>query len=777
MTDIYKNIPDELAELNQWCCFKKEWDDDRDKFTKRPYNPNTGMFAKSNDPATWSDFDTAIEQSHLYDGIGFFFHNDYYGVDLDNVESEINRYLAGDLSDNIVAEFIETIDSYAEISPSGTGVHVIARGSLPKGGRRKGSVEMYDSGRFFTMTGNRISENKGIQDDRNVGRINMLHHKYIGDTTVSVEDLSNIQTDGNDLTIDEIIEEGKNNEKTGVRFKLFMDGGWEQFYDSQSEADMAFANDLAFWTARDFEKMDSIFRRSSLMRGKWDSKREDKTYGYITLVKAIQECQDTYQPFTLKISDEALKGTFKKRQKSFSYDDTGNSGRFLYAFQDNVLYSYTNKIWYYYANKYWAEDTVGKVYGMADYIADSVVKEPVRVAEDADDKVKEQAEKAKQAHVKRTRSFKGKEQMLKDVQHHVAVADNQFDQHGLLFNVQNGYIDLANGQLMEHQRNKYFTRISYAEYNKGYECPLWLKFLDETFSGDQGLIEYIQRAIGYSMSSDMSEQVMFILLGNGRNGKSVFLNVMRDVFGTYAMNIQPSTITAKGTQNANQDIARLKGARFVTTTEPNRGMKLDEGVVKQMTGGDVMTARFLYGKEFEFHPEFKIWMATNYKPVISGTDDGIWRRMAIIPFENQIPIEKVDKKLEFKLKQETAGILNWCIEGYQKWRLDGLGEPDVIEQQRHDYRTEMDIVARFIEETCDTTDKKAETKAKDLWEAFKSWVEESNEYDKFSAKRFYMELEKLHEKKRKSDGMYYIGIKLSNIAVNKNIFSNIPEIG
>lgn len=782
MTKLYDNIPTELVELDQWCVYRKEWVPERQKFTKIPYNPNTGFKAKSNDPTTWSDFDTAVTQSQQYDGIGFFFHNGYYGVDLDNVESEIMRYRDNDWQDNIVADFIETLGSYAEISPSGTGVHIICKGSLPPGGRRKGDVEMYDSGRFFTVTGNHIGSFTGVFDDSGVSIINYLHHKYIGESNIDIEELSAIRTDGNDLTIDEIIEHMMNS-KNKLSIECFMNvkDGWKQFYSSQSEADMAFANHLAFWCARDYDKMDSIFRRSTLMRDKWDSKRENSTYGYETLTKAIRECQDVYQPFTLSISEDALKGSGKPKikQQSYSYDDMGNAQRFLAAFGDNVLYSYTNKVWYYYANKYWAVDELGKVHGMADYIANNIHKEPIRVSDPNNEELVEEATKALQKHIKTLRSVKGRKNMLEDVQHHVSVAPSEFDANGMLFNTQNGYIDLANGHLMDHQKEKKFTRISYGEYREDAECPRWLAFLDEIFEGNQELIDYLQRAVGYSMSSETSEQVMFILLGNGQNGKSVLLNVLNDVFGTYAMNIQPQTIAVKQNSGVNQDIARLQGARFVTTTEPNRGMKLDEGVVKQITGGDTVTARFLYGKEFEYKPEFKLWMATNYKPIISGTDEGIWRRMAIIPFTYHIPKHKVDKRLTYKLKEEISGVLKWCVEGYQKWRIRGLDEPEIVKSQRHEYRSEMDVVQRFVEETC-TVDAIAETQASVLWNAFNRWIKDNNEYDKFTSKRFYMELQKQF-KKRKSNGvMMYEGIKLNTEneteMKRKNIFSNVYEL-
>lgn len=778
MENLYDNIPIELIEKDNWCVFRKEWQREKNKFTKRPFNANTGQLAKANDPSTWCDFETALSVVDKYDGLGYFFDGEHYGVDLDNIPSEIVRYQNGDYENNILADFIDTLTSYAEISPSGKGVHIICKGQLPPGGRRKGDIEMYNTGRFFTVTGQRIGDYKHVFDD-DMGKINYLHHKYIGEKDIPIQELSQIEEDGNNLTVDEVIEAAKNG-KNHVRFSVLYEGDWSEFYASQSEADMAFANDLAYWTARDYEKMDAIFRKSNLYREKWDEKHGNSTYGYQTLIKAISDCSNTYKPFVLNISEEALKGT-KKPRKQFSYDDMGNTERFLYTFKENVLYSYVNKCWYYWNNKYWTEDTLGKIHSMADYIANNIYKEPLYVSDPNDEKLIEEARKALTKHVKYTRQFKGKSNMIQDVQHHVSIEQSVFDKDGNLFNTHNGFLDLNTGILTPHEfgKNKYFTRISNTEYQPSALCPIWEQFLDEIFEGNKELIDYLQRAVGYSLSSSTTEQVMFILLGNGKNGKSVLLNLLHEVLGSYAMNIQPQTLAIKnGGQAANQDVARLKGARFVTTTEPNQGMKFDEGTIKQITGGDTVTARFLYGKEFEFKPEFKIWMATNHKPIITGTDNGIWRRMVLIPFNYTVPDDKVDKKLTFKLKDELPGILNWCLEGYIKWRQNGLdNEPEIIKEQREEYREEMDMVQRFINDCC-VVDSTRKESFSDLWDTFNRWAIKNKENSShYTSTQFGRDIVKHFTRKRANDKTYYLGVGLKENDSVPNSFTNIREIG
>ncbi|HEL8271144.1 TPA: DNA primase, partial [Listeria monocytogenes] len=382
------------------------------------------------------------------------------------------------------------------------------------------------------------------------------------------------------------------------------------------------------------------------------------------------------------------------------------------------------------------------------------------------------AEKAFMKHLKATRSNKGKTNMLKEAQHLMPVLPDEFDRYKYFLNTQNGYINLQNGELINHDRQKMFTKISNIEYTDKIDAPLWQAFLKDIFAGDKELINYIQKAVGYSLSGSTSEQVMFILFGNGRNGKSVFLDIINDIFGSYATNIQPQTIMVKQqSSNANSDIARLHGARFVTTTEPNEGVRLDEGLVKQLTGGDKVTARHLYKDEFEFTPEFKIWMATNHKPIIRGRDDGIWRRLHLVPFTVKIPDEKVDKQLKYKLRSELTGILNWAVEGFLKWQREGLGMPKAVENASSEYKSEMDVITAFIEDCCETGENK-QINAKTLYETYREWAKDNGQY-LMSSTKFGKEMGLKFEKKRSNGQTAYKCITLNKEynPMNKPFFS------
>ena len=234
-------------------------------------------------------------------------------------------------------------------------------------------------------------------------------------------------------------------------------------------------------------------------------------------------------------------------------------------------------------------------------------------------------------HVKNSRSSRSKIAMIKETEHKLPITQDELDAQKMLLCVTNGIVNLVTGELEPHDVSKFITKITNCEYTDKTDYPLWEKFLNDIFGGDKELIRFMQKSIGYSLSGSTKEQCLFFCYGVGQNGKSTFLETISDALGDYATNIQPETIMVKQASGGpSGDIARLKGARFVNSAEPNQGVKLNESLVKQLTGGDKVTAAKKYENEFEFMPEFKLWMSTNYKPVIRGTDVGIWRKEYVL---------------------------------------------------------------------------------------------------------------------------------------------------
>lgn len=732
-------IPNELKNVPQWVNWKIVDDENRPgKVKKIPVNPRTNGQAQSNNPSTWSDYQTAEKNSK---NIGFMFGNGYFGVDIDDIEDDIYEFKNGD-TDNIVYEFVYALKSYAELSISGKGLHIICKGKLPSAGRRKANVEMYSSGRFFIMTGTSVSEFNEINDCTD--SIKPLHDKYIGTKSQVQNKIVPMNLSERDIV--NLALQSKN----GNAFKILWEGNWEGFYQSQSDADLALCNHLAFWCQCNESQMDVLFRKSGLMREKWDRRQSGTTYGAITISKAVSSCKNTYNP-TPKYEIFIEKQEVKK--KNYSMDDTGNAERFKDLMGESLRYCYTNKTWMYFNGLKWIDDCRGQIKTLADEVINKMKLE-FAMCEDAD------VEKAFMKHLKHTRSSKGKTAMIKELEHMVPILVDEMDLCLEHLNVQNGILNLMTGDLKNHDKNKYFTRVTNVEYTENVDCPVWDKFLIDIFENDKDLIRYIQKAIGYSLTGLTTEQCAFFCYGTGRNGKSTFLDVISDILGDYAVNIQPETIMVKqGNQNgANSDIARLKGARFVTTVEPNDGVRLNEGLIKQLTGGDTVTARKLYANEFEFKPEFKLWMSTNHKPIIRGTDLGIWRRIHLIPFNVKISEEKADKNLKLKLKQEYMGIIRWAVDGCLMWQREGLIIPDSIKQATNEYKNEMDVISAWIDECCEL-DASSFEKAGDLYNSYSKWGKESNEYV-MSLTKFGREMSKKFAKEKLRTNYIYSGIKL-----------------
>ncbi|MDH5099773.1 phage/plasmid primase, P4 family [Lactobacillus kefiranofaciens] len=760
----YSLIPKELINLKQWGLFQLKWLPEREKYTKIPKNPYNFSAGKSNDQRTWSDFETALRALHKYpqaDGLAFYFANGFVGLDIDHIDSDLSDYEEGDTDPNNLVNHFKSLthNSYMEISQSGKGLHVIFKGKIPGKHRRHGSYEMYESGRFFALTGNTIGKPKIESLDKS--EMTTLYEFCFGKDKVTPLHPENIDDEVIDLPIPEIIKRAEDSPSSGKRFTMFMQGGWEQFYNSQSEADMAFANDLAFWCGRDIHKMDQIFRNSSLIRDKWDRQDGATTYGQRTLQKAINETSNVYSPNTENTGNYIFSFNEKKKQKPKHYtkDDMGMAQRFIDKYGKNFLYSYVDKEWYIYNGSYWSPDVKGYIETAADHVIKNLAKDRPTIDPSLSEKDQQKVLNSWIKFVNHERSHKAKVDLTKELQHRLPVTHSMWDQEDMLLNTPSGYVDLTNGKLHPHDINKMFTAETGAEYTDSIDCPNWQKFLRQIFQDDEEVIHYVQKAIGYSFTGSTKEQVMFIPYGNGRNGKSVMLDTVQDIAGGYAKTMNVSSIMTKYNSNgANSDIARLEGSRMVISSEANEGQRLDEGLVKQLTGGDRIVARQMYGKEFEYTPSYKIWMATNHKPFIRGTDEGIWRRLILIPFDYQVPKDKIDRNLKYKLEAESMGILNWIVEGAIMWQVEGLEAPERIKGASHKYREEMDVLSGFVADCCELGPGFT-AKSGELYDSYKNWAVDANEY-KMTLTRFGKEMSKKFHRKVKDGYKVYEGIKI-----------------
>ena len=772
---MYEKIPEELKSLPQWVGFFRTPAKDG-KTTKKPVNVRTLYGASSTNPETWGTFEQAVnaigktakvgESQGKIEGIGFVFAPPYCGIDLDHVinadTGEINRQ---------ALDVISTMDSYTEISPSGTGIHIIYKGEIHKewkckknSGLGNGSdIEMYQQGRYFTVTGNRFNDKEIESRERHAALIYKAYMDTGQDGQKTLSDQSEPtkpKTKSLTLTDRDIIDKAMNS-SSGMKFARLFNGDTSDYDNDDSRADMAFCLMLAFWCNKDISMMDRIFRQSRLMRDKWDEKHGRDTYGNITMQKAVESCMNTYSPTSLKDDDFSvnIENFRQKNHRNYSLDDTGNAERMSDMFGEVIRYNYTDKKWMLYDKIKWVYDQSGIIYDLVDKSLEAMKDEKDwYIQQDNENNDENQTMfKAWEKFYKKSRNHNTKNALEKEVQHYVPVTPNQLDRHKTLLNTPTGVIDLNDFEVRKAVPKDYFTKSVNANFDKSAKSPLWNEFLETIFDHDKDLIRYVQKAVGYSLTGSTAEQCAFFLYGTGRNGKSTFIDILRELFGDYARNIQPETIMIKNNNAVNSDIARLKGARFVTTVEPNEGLKLNEGLLKQLTGGDIITARKLYAEEFEFKAEFKLWMATNHKPIIRGTDLGIWRRVHMIPFTVVIPEDKVDRQLTDKLLKELDGIFLWALRGLAMYSKEGLNKPTAVQKAVDEYKKEMDVVSKFLDECTEKAFAKS-VKASDLYKAYMEWCDTNTEY-KMSNTKFGKEIVQRFEKIKKRDSYYYMGLQ------------------
>lgn len=743
------NVPSELKQLNNWVLHKG----------KIPYNVKTLARARSNDRSTWTDFATAyatLINEPRFDGLGFMLADEIICIDLDNKEDEMPEtdFKA------MLHEILDVIPSYCEISMSGKGYHIFAKGKLPEGYRKKKHIEMYDKQRFIAFTGNIYGSFKGVIEAQE--GINKVHAKYLGSKETTTENIEIVIRESN-LSIDEVLEKGKHNDK----FMKLYEGEWEGLgFPSQSEADASFSSLLAYYTGNDIELMDEVFRTSGLYRRKFDRKQNNSTYGRLLLESAVAWATEHMQDDLIhgelvsykvegyeEVIDSVVEQNGERTTVSIPskiktpsrFTDTANSQILLDKYGDIIRYNYDNKAWYLWNGTHWEWDVKDKIKQYAEHVGNEMLRFAKRTMDDQGIK-----------NALRVLNSAGKKNMIDELRHqpNIPILNEECDTHQFMLNTKSGMYDLENDELLPHDKSMYFTKIVPHEIDT--KPPrLWLKFMHEVFLGDIELIKYVQKLIGYTLTGSIKEQAIFILYGGGNNGKSIFIDTLQAMMGDYATSVPMEVLMEKkGGVNVETTIARIKGARLIHASESESDDAINEGLIKQITGGEKIIGRFLYGNQFEYYPEYKLWISTNNKPIIKGTDYGIWRRIVIIPFKYVVPNDKVDKNLMEKLRKELPQILNWAIEGYRLYLKEGLELPQVIIEEKEQYRSEMDYMANFIKDRLEIRSG-YQLQASIVYKEYVKWCKRTNSRV-LSAIAFGKEFGKHFNKKRTGSGYMYL---------------------
>lgn len=410
--------------------------------------------------------------------------------------------------------------------------------------------------------------------------------------------------------------------------------------------------------------------------------------------------------------------------------DAGNANWLVAFAGQDLLFDYDRGIWRIFDGRVWREDRNGE--------AHRVAEEAVRAMTRASANLDPASMQKLATHLAKCLKRSALESLLCMAQHKLPTTSEQFDHDDNLFAVANGVIDLRSGDFRAASRKDYLIRFSGVPYQPRAAAPRWNDFLQRILKGDRELIDFVQKAIGYSMTGLTQEHAWFLLCGIGANGKSTFLRILSKLLGSYAQHAAGETFLQQKSGSSN-DIAVLNGARVVTVTESDENRRLASGLIKQITGGDPITARYMYQEFFTFQPRCKVWFATNHRPRIVDNSEGMWRRVRYLPFEEVIPESERDETLHEKLIYELPGILNWAIAGARAWYEGGLPRPTAVTTATNAYRRDEDPIADFIAEQCDLGNYVEAFGP--LYEAYRMFCAETGDREPLSSRGFGRRLE------------------------------------
>jgi len=766
-----RSIAKELRDLDQWVCWKNEVRDG--KSTKVPYIPGPPPHerAKTNDPNTWADFHTAFgyasDPRNGFAGMGFVFSKDdpYVGIDFDGC------FDAGGVLANWATKWVLRVAkrTYAETSPSGLGLKFWVRGKLPgTGGKRTipgndhTGIEIYDRGRFFATTGDVFNTPGPIEDYQAfidelyawvkekparkatqtpspptatipfpTGDVEARARAYLATVDSAISGQG-----GHDATIRAacvLVRFGIDNPDAVFRilkedYNPRCQPPWSD-YELHHKADSAVASE----SRRDLR----------------DATPPPRSNGQPSATGQQQSA-----PQATKQGSNSTVNMVDAKLANKARTDMGNGERMAHRYGHKIRCCHPWQKWLLWDGKRWAIDDTGAIHRVAKNVVRKMYGEAKSLADD--DKRKQLVHHALTCEGRAARN-----NMIDaaSTEPDIPVLPKALDRDPWLFNCKNGTIDLRTGNLRPHSQDDMITRLCPVAFDEAATCPTWEATLKLFFADDQKLIAYWQRLCGYCLTGVIRDHVMPIAYGTGSNGKSTILGALMDVMGPdYSMKAPRNMLMAKQGETHPTDQADLFGKRLVVAIETESGRRLDEVLIKELTGGDPIRARRMREDFWQFDPTHTLIMATNHRPVVKGTDHGIWRRLKLVPFTVTMPDDKADKAVPEKLKTEAPGILAWCVRGCLAWQQIGLSEPDSVTMSTAEYRGEQDVIGSFLAEHT-LQEKQLRARCGEVYTAYKEWAEKTGERT-LSLTAFGTTMKERGFETHVSGGKWYLGIGL-----------------
>jgi putative DNA primase/helicase len=810
----------------QWVCWRKE--QRQGKLAKVPYSATTGRRAESDNPATWASYAQAVLalQAGTYHGLGYMFYQDYTGVDLDhcvNPDGSIDPWARA---------YLTKLKSYAEYSPSMTGIHILVRGTIPSGIRRRvpgaphpeATIEMYCERRYFTITGNHVDGTPTTLEASSV--LASLHAAL---TTLKSAARQQTATPAGDVsTSDDTLLEKAMHAKNGATFRALWHGDTSG-YASQSEAELALCNLLAFWTGNDPHRIDRLFRRSALYRReKWDRPaRTGETYGEGTIARTVANCSEAYHsqskgkiiPFRRERPAVGNERAIPVPETEVDFileclhdGEEGDARLYTHLFRGQCVYDHTEKLWYEWQRHYWKPDETKHALLMAsNHLASEYMEASAALSEEAaqaekylgpdllkrsktdDPRVRryEWLKATTSALIDRAKGLKTlrrAQAVLTYAQAYLSITSREWDTNPWLLGTREGVLDLKTGELRDGKPEEYIRTIIPTTWRGLHEpAPRFEQYLREIFADRaeverDELINFLQRTLGYGITGNVNEHIFLMLYGEeGRNGKDTLMTRLQRILGSTVGAVSNDVIIASGKYatpgSAKPHLCALQGKRIAWASETSKGARFDVGQVKFLTGGGDIPARQLYGRDYTFVPSHLLILLTNHKPHADAQDAAFWDRLCPIIFSMRFvdhptaPNERQkDRTLNDALEGEASGILAWLVRGCLAWQHEGLNIPVSVLMARREYREEEDTLRQFLNACC-TLHEHASVKASRLYERYKEWATENN-LKAMNGNAFGLEMKKLFAQKRRNEGNVYLAIGLLEDGVPTPLFQH-----
>jgi putative DNA primase/helicase len=793
---------EELAPLPRWVCWIGKPVETRagKKITKIPYYFNgRGELrqAATNKPETWGTYEQADKWegrlNNPHKGIGFVLglEQPFMCIDLDHCINKADKTFTDDEAGEAARRVLDIVkkngeETYIEVSPSGEGLHIWGRAMLPaekgKGVRGK-YIEMYRAGRYMTVTRRPYTDNPSPVStiQKSVDEIIKEFHlikdspaERRGKRAVTPSPVLN-------LSDAEIITKIRNS-KSGPKFHSLYDlGDMSTYGDDQSRADQALLSILAFWTGKNAEQMKRIFLSSKLAEALGRKMYHEEDYLNRSIRAALETVTEGYNPkaYAAKkraeelgadFSDEVLdpedmkpeekhkkKIPFLERLRNFKRNDSENADRLAALCAGKFLYCTELKTWLKYDGRKWNS-------------VDSVeLQEPARRA------VKKELADLAEAYYKFTRgggeldnsSVKeynsiiaypnGPAQNNMAIQNSIKLARskpsmkckaNDFDNAPFLLNCANGVLNLKTFEFMPHSPEQRFMKCTRAAYSEKEHSSLWRDTVRQIVP-DKDTYNYVQRMAGYCLTGAANEEKVFFLFGPGGTGKGTFIETLGYALGDYSTSVPVDVLLSNKVgregNNPTPYTAGLKGSRLALSSESGIGNYFDEATLKFLTGRDAITARYLHSNPITFEPSHKLVISSNYMPAIHDvTDEGVKRRLVIIPFNAEIKDRDTTLKDRLFTPENLSDCLLWAVEGCRKWQAAGLQEgtySQEIKKALNGYYLEHDILGEFIETKC-ILGKNCYVSSRDLYSAYRNFLLEIGEDGEMSQSMFTRAIKK-----------------------------------